>query len=212
MTRELGSYNTSGSRTHVRLDMRPLLAVDNSEHRAFRDSVLPSNRSKSISCGVGGADRDNLFLAEFSHAVLVTLQSAATTLVVHVFHIVSLCSQKKMIGITARRIVAFVKYVHALWYWSISQLPRQPMSAFSFVATILAPEITVSKFSPRCLPFPAFIVSPLGYFFPESFSEWPSTAFSAVTKNEPVVFTGHKTSLSATLLNQRGCFTAPALA
>lgn len=100
---------------------------------------------------------------------------AAATFVMHILCVVGLCAKKEMGWIAARRIVAYMANVHAVWYRSISKFPSNTAGDRAFVASTFSlahREVSVSMRPATCLPLPAFVRAAPVYLFPETFFDW----------------------------------------
>lgn len=85
-----------------------------------------------------------------------------------IFHVIFLRSNKKMIGVNARRIIAFMANIQFFIKFAISKLIRKAMSQFSFAAFFAsAPKNAISINIFMANPKPTIIS--LLHFIPKSF-------------------------------------------
>lgn len=129
----------------------------------------------------------NLSIGKFGRWVTLSRGRAAScpALFVHIINIVKLCSNKQMLWVYTRRIVAFVQNAKSIWNGPVVNFPRNSMrlkiATKSFVTSTRSAfgghfSITTMRFGPK--PWPTF--AGLFNFAPESLLEtfWLSHDFS----------------------------------
>lgn len=145
-------------------DVSPCFTGNYRRNSASACVKLFSHFSPQNSARMKQSDFPHDGISQYRLAVTLSFLGAYKPSFFHrVSNIISACSEKKMVWVYARSIVAFVTRKQSLWNWTVSQNPRHAMSLF-----LRSTKRSISEPS-RSRPFPAIIWTALIYFFPESF-------------------------------------------
>lgn len=139
----------------------------------------------------------HLCFGQFRSSVQCAVSDKLSSLGNHVPNIISKASNKQMVWVHARRIVAFVQHAHtifaylnalavrALWKCKVRQFPRNSMSAFRFT---ISPDLPVAVSECCSEPQPAATARVFPDSLPESFHKRP---FEVSPKGLERVLVGH---------------------
>lgn len=90
-----------------------------------------------------------------------------------VLHVLFWGSNKQMVRIAARRVVAMVAYIQSVWYMAVGKNPRETMRLHSFSNSIISnSERAVAHIVCVSDPFPALLNSPHFDFRPKVVLDW----------------------------------------
>jgi hypothetical protein len=150
----------------------PRLAAHDVANGRASDVELPADLYVREAGGVQLSDRSHVYLRQLCESLAiasrgpfgmfpltVAIAAWAAAFCPFVAHVVSARSQKQVIRVYARRIVALVANVHALWNWSVRNRVRESMRRYS---RALIPKFPVTTIAARSIPKPARV----GLFHP----------------------------------------------
>lgn len=148
--------------------MLPSLSANNGRDSALMNSKTSSNIDLTQTCRIQGA---NFFDFSFGKPyVSVADTFGLSALLVSICGVFDDCAGKKMVGIAALAIVAFVANKHPIWQRAIVQLVRNAMTK-TLLAAIGEPSVTTTLEVP--LPFPTLVNIGRGYIEPKfCFEGW----------------------------------------
>lgn len=133
---------------------------------SFRDTKLFCQLIlRGVFCGILSSNVLNDFPRNERIWIFVSLKSSVSSLCHHIYDIFSKCTEPQMIWISAWRIVALVKNIHAVWYWSSVQNPRSSVGQNFYCSFCSKGSIT--KGIASFIPFPA---QPKFWTMPRRFS------------------------------------------
>lgn len=115
-----------------------------------------------------------------------------TSLLYHILDVVFLRSYKKMAGVAAFSIVAFMTYIHSFGYFSKFKFPCCPMGWNGFFIKF---EFPISVFANSARPFPASAFN-RNDFVPKSYNIW-KVRFRHMITNKPPSPESAKTEMAS---------------
>lgn len=131
--------------------------------------------ARVATCRVHVPDCHDLSLGEFSALMVFTTKplSNPSPLFPRIFHVISGCAFKQMLGVAARRVVASVTNHHRIWDWPILQFVRKsvrqpPTPRWSFYWS----KHPISTLVSITHKWPAVIRLPYLDFCPKTLAHW----------------------------------------
>lgn len=125
----------------------------------FRNSEHQANSSKTESriSRINVTNLFCLFLGKFGFWTVRSFKGHAriTAFIDHILNVLFLAAKKKMVGVYASSVIAFVKNIHTFWDRAIGHLPRESMGRGrnGFVLGV-SPKVAVSTSPFYALPEP----------------------------------------------------------
>lgn len=164
--------------------MTPILPIDDSIYRASAYSMLRSDGLTGFARSDAPPNVSYIVLGQNRACCGFASKSRASSFGIPIMHVVGTSAKKKMAGINALGIVAFMAYLQAVWYRAICQFVAEAMRLI-FAAINRKPSISPSACS--LLPFPAFTLSACIYLAPE-----PLSWIGVIGNAQPVVMAFYK--------------------
>lgn len=135
--------------------------MDDSPHLYFANTMLGTEiLLRNPACRVSASDYLYLLVCQHRAAVAFSIAFPTATLAITVCVILNLRAQKQMLRIDARRIIAVMQNVRAIWDRAVMQLPRDPVRAqrinFSALRAAGKNSITVLITASRPNPTPCW--------------------------------------------------------
>lgn len=190
--------------------MNPYFSPNNAPDSCAAYAVLLAKFIvRSFAGLMAGANFNNLPWRE------LRLATPAASFRNHIGTVIGLRTQKEMMRIATRWIVARMAYVFIVWNWAKMNLIRNAMGAFPAVATTASAQRSVARVIASPLPQPAFVNRPWSHMSPEAvYKRNPgfSLAAHAMPLNKASGHTPDPTVLGAGLFCKRRGQTTAAFA
>jgi hypothetical protein len=153
-------------------------------------------RTRNTPSGVDAPDFIRLIIGKFMVIALFAILLCVSAFCLPVMVIIGNGSQKQMIGIYAKRVIASMTDNQAGRNFSISQEPRDSMCG---CLSALIIEMSIVSATCAGYPIPAFVLSAYVNLFPEAIFQWQRIPL-IVPK---LLFSNHGSSLKGAALKQK---------
>lgn len=149
-------------------------------------------------------------LSKFGFAAILAYWTVASSFVAAIYHVLGTSTQKEVIGVAARRIVAFMANFHIPWGVPCGKFICDTIGLVIFAVELKS---SVAAFCPAVFPLPAFIRAALVNLFPKAFSDRAQpTSLAVMARDESCGLALNMPVTTAGLFCNRGRVAASASA
>ncbi len=199
------------------LNVTPIDSVDYAPNTPLGNTVSLTDGRKAFACFPSFAYVPNLVRRKAGVGVFLApenqfrmLPISRTTLLRHIFHIVGMSAEEKMVGVDTRRVVTFMQNVKFFGKLTISNTISPSVSVF--IGTVVEGENTVAIRIGRTKPQPALIGFAPFHFTPKLIGQGFYRFLCAMPHAKPQVIPSLISALRVRSGGYGGFFPTPTLA